>query len=81
MQYFQLSSSPKKLSGERARLHLVVLNHKSIDSIGDVSQFANLVRGVHELSVKSIISTIGNKMWSNCLVEYCDYRVTLTPLG
>ncbi|GMT36854.1 hypothetical protein PFISCL1PPCAC_28151, partial [Pristionchus fissidentatus] len=46
-----LSSSPKKLSGERARLQLVVLNHKSIDSIGDVSQFANMVRGVHEVDL------------------------------
>ncbi|GMR60460.1 hypothetical protein PMAYCL1PPCAC_30655 [Pristionchus mayeri] len=46
-----LSSSPKKLSGERARLQLVVLNHKSIDSIGDVSQFANLVRGVNEVDL------------------------------
>ncbi|KAF8355681.1 coel-1 [Pristionchus pacificus] len=46
-----LSSSPKKLSGERARLQLVVLNHKSIHSIGDVPQFANLVRGVHEVDL------------------------------
>ncbi|GMT06362.1 hypothetical protein PENTCL1PPCAC_28536 [Pristionchus entomophagus] len=46
-----LSSSPKKLSGERARLQLVVLNHKSIDSIGDVSQFANMVRGVNEVDL------------------------------